>query len=302
MQNKSKKLTSRLLSALLALACVLTLLPGVAVAAEDEGGKMVVDKTAKLEDDGTYTIELSAYATGTTTTTTTQKAVPCDIVLVLDQSSSMGKTFGRTTRLAALKTAANNFIQNVQKDAATNNVDHRVAVVGFASTRERHGGVWSGYYAYDNTEILSTNSVVNYEDAESTDYQNALVSVNTNGSVNSRLTTAINRLDAEGDTYSEYGIDMANKIFTANPIDADSDRVRIVIMFTDGYTAPANTDDIDYSMSDRAIKNAYSSKATYGATVYTVGIFTGADPTADIERNFTYGSTNTARQLVAANR
>lgn len=30
MQNKSKKLTSRLLSALLALACVLTLLPGVA--------------------------------------------------------------------------------------------------------------------------------------------------------------------------------------------------------------------------------------------------------------------------------
>ena len=75
MQNKSKKLTSRLLSALLALACVLTLLPGVAVAAEDEGGKMVVDKTAKLEDDGTYTIELSAYATGTTTTTTTQKAV-----------------------------------------------------------------------------------------------------------------------------------------------------------------------------------------------------------------------------------
>ena len=46
MQTKSKKLTSRLLSALLALACVLTLLPGVAVAAEDEGGKMVVDKTA----------------------------------------------------------------------------------------------------------------------------------------------------------------------------------------------------------------------------------------------------------------
>ena len=142
-------------------------------------------------------------------------------------------------------------------------------MVGFASTREQHGGGWwsESYYAYDNTEILSTNSVVNYEDAKSTDYQNALVSVNTNGGVNSRLTTAINRLDAEGDTYSEYGIDMANQIFAANPIDADSDRVRIVIMFTDGYTAPANTDDIDYSMSDRAIKNAYSSKATYGATV-----------------------------------
>lgn len=73
MQNKSKKLTSRLLSALLALACVLTLLPGVAVAAETmtmlkkEEGSMVLEKGAVLEDDGTYTIQLSAYATGTTT-------------------------------------------------------------------------------------------------------------------------------------------------------------------------------------------------------------------------------------------
>ena len=57
MQNKSKKLTSRLLSALLALACVLTLLPGVAVAAETmtmlkkEEGSMVLEKGAVLEDD-----------------------------------------------------------------------------------------------------------------------------------------------------------------------------------------------------------------------------------------------------------
>lgn len=306
MQNKSKKLTSRLLSALLSLACVLTLLPGVVVAAESTGstGGMVVDKTAKLEDDGTYTIELSAYATGTTTTTTTQKAVPCDIVLVLDQSGSMSYKFGTIRRLEALQTAANNFIKSVQKDAATNQVDHRVAVVGFASERAYHSEWFesAGYYAYDNTEILSTNNVVNYEDAKDTDYQNALVSVNTNGGVNSRLTTAIKRLDAGGDTYSEYGVDMANRIFRSNPIDKDSDRVRVVIMFTDGYTAPNGTNNINYSMSDRAIANAKISKETYGATVYTVGIFTGADPDADIERNFSYGSTSDNKQLVAANR
>ena len=306
MHNKSKKLTSRLLSALLSLACVLTLLPGVVVAAESTGstGGMVVNKTAKLEGDGTYTIELSAYATGTTTTTTTQKAVPCDIVLVLDQSGSMSYKFGKIRRLEALQTAANNFIKSVQKDAATNQVDHRVAVVGFASERAYHSE-WlgsAGYYAYDNTEILSTNNVVNYEDAKDTDYQNALVSVNTNGGVNSRLTTAIKRLDAGGDTYSEYGVDMANRIFRSNPIDKDSDRVRVVIMFTDGYTAPNGTNDINYSMSDRAIANAKISKETYGATVYTVGIFTGADPDADIERNFSYGSTSDNKQLVAANR
>ena len=74
MLKRNKKLASRLLAALMALACVLTLLPGAAMAAgEDDGGKMVVDKTATLEDDGTYTIELSAYATGQTTTETIKR-------------------------------------------------------------------------------------------------------------------------------------------------------------------------------------------------------------------------------------
>ena len=90
MLKRNKKLASRLLAALMALACVLTLLPGAAMAAgEDDGGRMVVDKTATLEDDGTYTINLSAYATGRTTTETIKTGKPLDIVLVLDQSGSM---------------------------------------------------------------------------------------------------------------------------------------------------------------------------------------------------------------------
>lgn len=307
MLKRNKKLASRLLAALMALACVLTLLPGAAMAAgEDDGGKMVVDKTATLEDDGTYTIELSAYATGTTTTVTTEEAVPYDIVLVLDQSGSMSNRFGsgRTTKLDALKTAARDFVQNIQEDAEKNDVDHRVAVVGFASTREWHSDSWwgPGYYEYGNTEILSTSSVVNYEDADSSDYRNALVSANSNGSVNTRLTSAINRLEASGDTYSEYGLDMANQIFENNSIAGDSNRGRLVVMFTDGYTAPSGTNNIDYSMSDRAIGNAKVSKTDYGATVYTVGIFSDANPSLDIDSNFSYGSTNANRQTVAANR
>lgn len=310
MLKRNKKLASRLLAALMALACVLTLLPGAAMAAgEDDGGRMVVDKTATLEDDGTYTIELSAYATGTTTTVTTEEAVPYDIVLVLDQSGSMSNKFGsgRTTKLDALKTAARDFVQNIQEDAEKNDVDHRVAVVGFASTREWHSDSWwspgyPGYYEYGNTEILSTSSVVNYEDADSSDYRNALVSANSNGSVNTRLTSAINRLEASGDTYSEYGLDMANQIFENNSIAGDSNRGRLVVMFTDGYTAPSGTNNIDYSMSDRAIGNAKVSKTDYGATVYTVGIFSDANPSLDIDSNFSYGSTNANRQTVAANR
>lgn len=88
----------RLLSALLSLAMAATMLPAVAVAADTSGGgavtladtendDLVLNKTAKLEDDGTYTINLDAYATGETQTITTQE--PTDIVLVLDVSGSM---------------------------------------------------------------------------------------------------------------------------------------------------------------------------------------------------------------------
>ncbi len=73
-------------------------------------------------------------------------------------------------------------------------------------------------------------------------------------------------------------------------------------MFTDGYTAPSGTNNIDYSMSDRAIGNAKVSKTDYGATVYTVGIFSDANPSLDIDSNFSYGSTYANRQTVAANR
>lgn len=56
-------------------------------------------KTATLTDDGTYTIDLEAYATGTVETDveTNTKGVPCDIVLVLDQSGSMADPIGQIT-------------------------------------------------------------------------------------------------------------------------------------------------------------------------------------------------------------
>ena len=307
--------------------------------------------------DGTYTIRLESYSTGTVTQQTTTK--PTDIVLVLDQSGSMAEKFsqvsradadieaGKTegayltpdgdklrynngkwqkysaglfggwstysgdtfysSRLLALKTAATTFVNQVSKEATENNVDHRIAIAGFAST----GG------SYNNTELLSTSSVVNYGSARGTDYKAALVSVNaTNGSINSRLTTAIGRLDADGDTYSEYGIDMANKIFAQHNTASEAERQRVVVMFTDGYTAPSGTNDFKYSMADAAIEKAQTSKSTYKATVYTVGIFANANPAADIESNFQTSdgwheagwgsdegnSLTPAQELVAANR
>lgn len=176
-------------------------------------------------------------------------------------------TNSSTTRIAALKTAVSSFINKVTTEATTKNVDHRVAVVGFASTKDRSGN-------YKNTELLSTKDVVNYGSVSNIDYKNALVSATDK----TRLSKAVDRLDANGDTYPEYGFDMANKIFAQHPIQDSGNRQRIVIMFTDGYPAPADTNKFNDGMANKAINNAWISKNTYNAKVYTIGIFTGADP------------------------
>ena len=191
-------------------------------------------------------------------------------------------TNSSTTRIAALKTAVSSFINKVNTEATTKNVDHRVAVVGFASTRSDY---------YENTELLSTPDVVNYGSANNIDYRNALVSAKTN---KNKLDTAINRLAASGDTYPEYGFDMANQIFAQYPIQAGENRQRVVIMFTDGYPAPANTDNFNAGMANNAINNAKRCKDN-NAKVYTIGIFDGADPSASIENYL-------QNQGVAANR
>lgn len=240
MLKRNKKLASRLLAALMALACVLTLLPGAAMAAgEDDGGKMVVDKTATLEDDGTYTIELSAYATGQTTTETIKTGKPLDIVLVLDQSGSMadsitsysytarpaddysywdcggneyyyrdtdgnyyrvqggggGIVFGyyylyyvkngeqhqlgdwgwnvgatlwsgvlytrqeisSMSKLDALKAAVTNFVNSVSANAKEFNVDHQIALVGFASNQS-DGKSNQGSVSYGSSDEYWVNT------------------------------------------------------------------------------------------------------------------------------------------------
>ena len=94
---KAKKFSSRLLAMLLTAMMVLSILSTGAFA-EGEGGvsaqldsdsPIQLKKTATLEDDGTYTIDLEAYVTGEVVAQVEKKSQPTDIILVLDQSGSM---------------------------------------------------------------------------------------------------------------------------------------------------------------------------------------------------------------------
>lgn len=91
-----------------------------------------LDKTATLNNDGSYTINMEAYATGETVTQIVEKGVPLDIVLVIDQSGSL---FGKNNpdRLTPLKNAVRQFTNNVYENGKKYNINHRIAMVGFAS-------------------------------------------------------------------------------------------------------------------------------------------------------------------------
>lgn len=180
--------------------------------------------------------------------------------------------------MTALKTAVNNFAESVAAKAkgsdgqygGEDDVNYRIAVVEFASE------------AYNLT--------------------NGLVDMDTSRGL-TQVKNAVSGLQAGGDTYPATGLDMANSIFDANPISGDGQRGRVVIMFTDGYPAENGTDNINYTLCDKAIASAQTGKRTYGATVYTVGIFSGANPNSNIDTNFDYGNRRDAeKQLVAANR
>lgn len=251
---------------------------------ENNGGLVMSKTVTKGEGDDQFLLTLEAFATGTTRTDT--KEIPLDIVLVLDTSSSMSRDFDgniwgvadKDRRLTALKTAVNNFAESVAAKAkgsdgqygGEDDVNYRIAVVEFASE------------AYKLT--------------------NGLVDMDTSRGL-TQVKNAVSGLQAGGDTYPATGLDMANSIFDANPISGDGQRGRVVIMFTDGYPAENGTDNINYTLCDKAIASAQTSKRTYGATVYTVGIFSGANPNSNIDTNFDYGNRRDAKkQLVAANR
>ena len=90
-----------------------------------------------------------------------------------------------------------------------------------------------------------------------------------------------NALDAEGGTITNLGLEMANGILDANPVQ-EAERNRVIVVFTDGVPGRSG---YDSDVANAAITQAGTAKNTYGATVYTVGIFDGADATSPGNQN-----------------
>ncbi len=221
------------------------------------------------EETRDVTIKLSASSDAETIITETTEKTPLDIILVVDQSGSMAGN-----KLAELKKAATTITDLVYQEAKMHDVDHRIAMVGFAmgSTTQDSGS----YPKFMNSEILTTGGApIQYSDKASATlnnaYKNALVSVNVNGNKNSVITTAIDSIAASGATAANIGLTMAANIFAQNSIEG-TNRTRVVIFMTDGEpTSWASYD--EKNVANPAIKQANQLKSeSCGATIYSVGI------------------------------
>lgn len=198
-----------------------------------------------------------------------------------DYSSSAGDT-----RLNALKNAATTFANAVAAKAAgedgdintpADNVNHRIAVVGFASG-QRYNGT---NYDYNNTEVFVGSNQYRYGTAAQGQYGNAFQNMNTSTGVGN-VSASIGALSADGGTLTNLGLEMGNGIFGANPIAEGEKRNRVVIVFSDGVPGWSG---YDSDTANSAITQAGTAKNTYGATVYTIGIFPGADATSAGNQN-----------------
>lgn len=274
---------------------------------------LIINKTASYNSNGSYTITLEQYVTGSVTTTTTIK--PADIVLVLDVSGSMKDTlsteyvytevysgnldwwdtyyiedgnggytqvsyhyqwnynnsgywyygsgnnktivtpktsasdsdsthvqfykYGQQTKLDALKEAVNNFIDSVAENATDNDVNHRIAIVTYASS-------------------ASTPK--------------SLTSVKDNAANVTSLKNTVSGLSANGATAADYGMEYAQTVLNS----ADENSTKVVVMFTDGE--PNHSNGFDTTVANTTIKEAKKIKDS-GATVYTIGMMSGADDT-----------------------
>lgn len=227
-------------------------------------GRIWTDKTVKAteeneESDFLTTLSAMSSTSNSTVTVTT----PLDIVMVLDASGSMDDPMGggdRTKRIDALKSAANSFINTIAKqNEAIEGVDrqHRVAIVKFAGDKTDKVGndqYKKGQFWYNNSQVMKGL----------TDCSGGNVKV---------LEDTVAGIKPSGVTRADYGLELAGDI-TSDRADAK----KIVVFFTDGK--PTSFSEFDSDVAKGAVTAAKKMKDGK-ATVYTIGIFSGADPADD---------------------
>lgn len=251
-------------------------------------GRIWTYKTVKAteeneESDFLTTLSAMSSTSNSTVTVTT----PLDIVMVLDASGSMDHAMGDTDdtkRITALKNAAYSFIDTIAKqNEGIEGVDrqHRVAIVKFSGDKTDK----IGNDTYDKWEYGRTNTY---------NYSQVMAGLtNCSGAGVTDLRETIKAIKPAGATRADNGLQLAEGITSGR-----ADAKKIVVFFTDGK--PTSYDEFDSKVANDAVTAAKNMKDSK-ATVYTIGIFDGADPSAGIQDSGKSQKENKFMQAVSSN-
>lgn len=248
-------------------------------------GRIWTDKTVEATGENEvsdFVTTLSAMSSTSNSTVTV--TTPLDIVLVLDASGSMNDPMGggdSTKRIDALKSAANSFIDTIAKqNEGIEGVDrqHKVAIVKFAGDETDKVGndtYRSGGHSYNYSQTMQELTACTVGGAKG-------------------LKGTIDSIKPAGATRADYGMKQAEKnIKTSGRADAK----KIVVFFTDG--TPTSFSEFDSGVANTAVTAAKNMKDGK-ATVYTIGIFNGANPNASVQDSKT-SQENKFMQAVSSN-
>ncbi len=204
----------------------------------------------------TYTYSYTdSTGTKVITTSTGGSEMPDDVFY------SQSTAPGTTKRLQALQDACTSFANAVAEKAKASEdkeaVKHRIAVVGFNSSA----------FLYIGKET-------------STDYKSAFQDMSTDKGKNNVL-ASINALGTAMGTNADAGMTLANTIFSENPVplEGETARNRVVVFFTDGAPGTGGSTYFDKGVADDTITAAGTARDSHGATVYSVAVVDGAEPT-----------------------
>lgn len=251
-------------------------------------GRIWTDKTVSTNDigisgamsatvskgDSDFITALSVLSS--TSNIASTSTTPLDIVLVLDASGSMDDDMTGGKRIDALKNAANAFIDEIATQNASisdASKQHQVSIVKFAGKKSSKVGndtYREDGYVYNYSQVMKNMTACT--DETKADFK-----------------SQVNAIRPNGATRSDYGLQLALGQ-TSNRADAK----KIVIFFTDG--TPTSLDKFKPEVASDAVAAAKAMKDA-GASVYTIGIFKDANPSANVNAS---GTTNENKFMQAA--
>lgn len=251
-------------------------------------GRIWTDKTVSTSDIGISGAMSATVSKGdcdfitalsvlsSTSNIASTSTTPLDIVLVLDASGSMDDDMTGGKRIDALKNAANAFIDEIAMQNASisdASKQHQVSIVKFAGEKSNKVGndtYREGRYTYNYSQVMKNMTAC----SETT---------------KSSFKDTINAIKPAGATNAAAGMELAQGQ-TSNRADAK----KIVIFFTDG--TPTTQSEFSNGVASDAISAAKAMKDA-GASVYTIGIFDGANPSANVNAS---GTSNENKFMQAA--